>query len=54
MSCAGDALKTVSLHWKQFWQQSHFMAVSMLMILVLIYGLIYYGLDKLIFEKKIF
>jgi len=30
------------------------MAVSMLMILVLIYGLIYYGLDKLIFEKKIF
>lgn len=51
LKCIGDALKTVSLHWKEFWQQSHFMAVSMLMILVLIYGLIYYGLDKLIFEK---
>lgn len=51
MSSSENALKTVSLHWKEFWQQGHLMAVSMLMILVLIYGLIYYGLDKLI--KKV-
>lgn len=32
------------------WPQSRFMAVHVLMILVLNYVLIYYGLDKLLFE----
>lgn len=51
MSSPGDALKTVSLHWKEFWQQSHFMAVSMLMILINLWvDLLWSG--QIIFWKK--